>query len=169
MASLKELQQALAATLTASRPAVEQHQAQDLLADFNIEELQQSRETLVRKRLLQIASLLPKTQASLHSDYQPWCRAFIDGHHFQGVHAPQLDAIHFARWLRKEKPLQRWQREVAYWEALRIEWGLYACLFRIKKFHYDFALSTVEGIVPSLQSSLWIAIRLGRWGVFRRL
>lgn len=176
MASLKELQQALAVALTSNNGLPGQHpvqdsrqdSGQDLLVGFDPVELQQSRETLVRKRLSQIASLMPKTQASLQVDYEPWCRAYIDQSHFQGFQAPQLDAIHFVRWLKATRHIAGWRLEVAVWEAMRVEWGISKFLFRIKIFRYDVLRSIADGIEPPARRSVWIAVRLGRWGLFRR-
>lgn len=168
MASLKELQQALAVALTSNNGLSGQHPGQDLLVGFDPAELQQSRETLVRKRLSQIASSMPKTQALLQVNYEPWCRAYIDQSHFQGFQAPQLDAIHFARWLKATGHIAGWRLEVAVWEAIRVEWGISKFLFRIKIFRYDVLRTLTDGIEPPARRSLWIAVRLGRWGLLRR-
>ncbi len=124
MATLKEMQQALATHLTKPHSMETNGEQASLLSAFDADELKQSRETLVRKRLSQIASLLPRTRQALGSGYAQLCRGFISQHHFQGFRAPQLDAIHFARWLARQSNVHRWQIDLAAWEALRVEWTI---------------------------------------------
>lgn len=169
MTSLKELQHALATRLTAAPKAPSVAFDRGLLVEFDEAELQQSRETLVRKRLSQIASLLPRTRQALNADYMSLCRAFIDEHHFQGFHAPQLDAIHFAQWLKVQPSVALWQVELANWEALRVEWFISSYWFRIKLFHFDLNNEWIEGVEPPRAGSLWMAFRFAGHGIIAKL
>lgn len=169
MASLKELQRALAARLTSSDASLDKERTPALLADFDADELDQSRETLIRKRLGQIATLMPRTRRALGVDYDRLCRLFIDQHHFQGIQALQLDAIHFARWLNVQKEIEPWKLDTAAWEGLRLQWMMCSGFVRIRRFRH-LADDAADNGQPSLpQRSTWIAIRLGNWGLFRRL
>lgn len=167
MASLKELQQALAQRLTGDKASGFVNSGDDLLVDFDADELHRSRETLIRKRLSQIASLLPKTHKLLGATYRPLCRKFIETHHFDGYLAPHLDAIHFARWLSRHSEISRWLHELAAWESLAIEYLTRSMLFRIKRFHYSFDAELTPDCEPVRANRMAICIRIGKWSWFR--
>ena len=169
MASLKELQQALAARLTTSHNSTESDQSQEVLREFDAEELQQSRETLIRKRLGQIASLLPGTRRQLGDQYDRLCREFIDQHHFQGFQAPQLDAIYFARWLEANKSLELWKLGIAGLEGMRVRWTISSFFVSVRQFRVLANDTLGGGNAAVAQRTTWMAIRFGRWGLFRRL
>ena len=168
MASLEEQQRALAARLTAGAREKDTKLSQDLLQEFDALELQQSRETLVRKRLGQIANLMPKTRRDLGSEYERLCRTFIDEHHFQGLHAIQLDAIHFARWLKTQATVEPKTLDISSFEALRIQWMISSFFIAIRRFKYHLGSDQLQdGEAHKVSRSMWIAIRIGQRGIFR--
>lgn len=172
MPSLKQIQQALAARLTQPNQA-NSSDMQEALVGFDAQELDDSQETLRRKRLSQIGSMLPSTKTGLGDAYEALARSFIVAHHFHGMHAIRLDAIAFASWLKSQPNVANFVKELATWEALRVEWISHRYFFRIKKFKYRVdeygPMVTEPGLAPRRGGSIWFAWRCGRWGTIRRI
>lgn len=161
MSELRDLQRALALRLTQTEQA--QSTAPDPLQGIDPAELQRSREVLYRKRLSQVRNLLPKTASSLADDYPKLCRDFQSKHRFDGHRAPLLDAIHFVNWIQRAEGLAAWQKELADWESLPLQWIVLARWFAMRFYHYEFTQSGHRAIPPK-RRSLWIAWRIGKWG-----
>ncbi len=172
MPSLEQIQQALAARLTQPRQA-SSPDVQDVLAGFDAHELDDSQETLRRKRLSQLGSMLPSTKMGLGDAYEALARSFMVAHHFHGMQAIRLEAITFARWLKSQPHVADFVKELAAWEALRVEWISHRYFFRIKKFKYrvdEYGSMVTEPEIASNQGgSIWLAWRCGRWGTIQRI
>lgn len=115
-------------------------------------DLDRSRETLLRKRISQTRALLPKTAASLGTDFQKWFREFADKHHFNGLHAISQDTIAFAYWLSVKKTDRLWIGQLARWESIDCHWPLARTFIKFFRFEPIFLPINVWTTLPCEKS-----------------
>ena len=162
--SLRQMQIEIARVLTESRTAPIDCDS----LKISDGDLEQSRETLVRKRISQTRNLLPQTALAMGLNFNRMFREFASTHHFNGGNAIAMDAIEFARWLSKTKIAIPWVRQLALWESMDCYWSTARIYVRFFRFHYDFT-SPFESGEPRKQRSCWCCWRVFSWSRKRRL
>lgn len=130
-------------------------------------ELDQSRETLVRKRMSQTRDLLPRTAALLDTSFYTSFREFAIGHHFNGPAAISKDAIAFSKWLSTNKMYSPWIGQLAQWESVDCHWPTGKTFIRFFRFEYDFATPVQMAEPPKKRTSFWCCVRCFGW--FRKI
>jgi hypothetical protein len=140
----KEFQRQLAQRLTGVRNSDVQTK-EDRLAGIETVHLEQAVETLVRKRMSQTASLLPRTVCLLGSRFEEEFRAFYACHHFNGPRAFLRDGFEFAAWSAtriqedavKVPTSKECALECCRFEALLCKWQYLFTFVKSKKFQWD--------------------------------
>jgi hypothetical protein len=140
----KELQRQLAQRLTGVRHS-QVPPKEDRLAEIDATHLERAAETLVRKRMSQTASLLPRIVCLLGSRFEEEFRAFCSCYHFNGPRALIRDGCEFAAWLApriqedvvKVPTSREFALECCRFEALRCEWQYFFTFVKWKKFQWD--------------------------------
>jgi hypothetical protein len=162
--SLRQMQIEIARALTESRTALIDCDALKLSAS----DLEQSRETLIRKRISQTRHLLPRTALAMGMNFNRLLREFASTNHFNGSNAIAMDAIAFARWLSETNTAMPWVRQLALWESMDCYWSTAKFYIRFFRFHYDFT-SPFEPGIPRERRSFWCCWRVFAWSRKRRL
>ena len=162
--SLRQIQVEIVRVLTESRTAPIDCDSRKLSAS----DLEQSRETLIRKRISQTRQLLPRTALATGPDFNRMFREFASTHHFNGSNAIVMDAIAFARWLREAKIAMPWVRQLALWESMDCYWPTARIYVKFFRFQYDF-MSPFESGEPRTRRSFWCCLRVFNWSRKRRL
>ncbi len=162
--SLRQVQVEIARVLTESRTAPIGCDSLKLSAS----DLEQSRETLVRKRISQTRHLLPRTALAMGLKFNIVFRDFASTHHFNGSNAIAMDAIAFARWLSETKIAMPWVRQLALWESMDCYWAIAKIHVKFFRFQYDFT-SPFESGEPRKRRSCWYCWRVFAWSRKRRL
>ncbi len=168
MTSLIEMQQALARRLTQSSSTTVPLCESGPLSEFDSAELTRSRETLLRKRISQLAHSLPRTKQTLGDQFQTFSRTYFNTQQFQGQYEPLWDAIYFGRWLIRSSETNRITKNLAAWETLHCEWY-------VRKFWIGLRKLTIDIHDPSSKTygtgriAVWLAWRLGKKGSIHRL
>ena len=80
-------------------------------------QLELAKELLIRKRLGEVAPLLPRCRQTLGTRFGELFRHFVREHQPHGLDKPTSDAIAFAAMIADERTLPRWQRDLAAYEA----------------------------------------------------
>lgn len=117
---LGKLQAELARCLTGRGISSEDSQIQEL----SKVDLDQSRETLIQKRISQTRNLLPRTAAWMGPPFVEQFREFADTRHFNGPYAIAREAVSFANWLVTRKLASPWLGQLARWESMNCQWSL---------------------------------------------
>ena len=162
--SLRQIQAEIARVLTEPRTA--SIDGDSLM--LSVSDLEQSRETLIRKRISQTRHLLPRTALAMGLNFNSIFREFASTHHFNGSNAIALDAIMFARWLSETKTGTPWVRQLALWESMDCYWSTAKFYLRFFRFQYDFA-SPFESGEPRPRRSCWCCLRVLNWSRKQRL
>jgi len=135
--------------------------APSALAGLALEELQQARLTLLRKRRAQTKFLLPRTIGRLNNRYSPLFQDYAAEHHFSGFRAPLLDAVGFSGWLAAHSEIPEWLRELATWEAwpLRLRLSPWTLRWIHLRWRVQQLTEATWEQPPLRQHSWWLAYR----------
>jgi len=131
-------------------------------------ELEQSRETLLRKRISQTRHLFPRTASAMGTRFDQSFREFAAKHHFNGSNAIAMDAIAFSKWLGKTKITLPWMGQLALWESMDCHWPLAKNYVKFFRFQYDFTCPFEAG-EPRRRRSYWCCLRVFAWSRKQRL
>jgi hypothetical protein len=153
--SLRQFQIEIARVLTQSKTTPVDNERMKL----NTSELEQSRETLIRKRISQTRYLLPRTASAMGTPFNHLFREFAMKHHFNGSNAIAMDAIAFSTWLNRSKNASPWIRQLAMWESMDCHWSLGKIHIKFYRFQYDFQRPFGVGI-PNKRNSCWCCFRV---------
>lgn len=156
--SLREIQVAIARALTESEMSPTDCGRMNLSAT----ELEQSRETLIRKRISQTRHLLPRTASILAKDFSPLFREFAATRHFNGSNAMAMDAIAFAKWLEGKTIAVPWIGQLALWESMDCLWLVAKIYVKFYRHRYDFSRPFQAGH-PTKKNSFWCCLRVFGW------
>jgi hypothetical protein len=160
--SLRQIQVEIARVLTESRTA-----SIDSLK-LSASDLEQSRETLIRKRISQTRYLLPRTASAMGAKFSRSFREFSAMHHFNGSNAIAMDAIKFAAWLNKSKLVTPWMGQLALWESMDCHWSMAKIYVKFFRFQFDFN-AQFEVVEPKKRRSYWCCLRVFAWSRKLRL
>jgi len=160
---LGKLQAELARCLTGQAISSDDSQVQKLSKT----ELDQSRETLIRKRISQTRFLLPRTATWMGPQFGEQFREFADTRHFNGLNAISKEAVAFSDWLVTRKQDNPWLGRLAQWESMDCHWQLGKSSIRFFRFDYDFALSGQPNEAPAKRFQVWCCVRIFSW--FRKI
>lgn len=181
MASLEELQRALAQALVAAeqRRSIGTSSTADAvarddpaLAGISKAELQRAGQTLIRKRLSHVRSQLPRTTAMLSARLPSLFRSYAAEHRFTGYRVPLRDCIGFSQFIAMQHELPPWVHELARWEAMFCRWTLSPNQFWMVCLRYrvfDPAVFISYEEEPPKRLTIWLAHRLGGRGRIRRI
>ncbi|MCY2983445.1 MAG: hypothetical protein NTY15_07370 [Planctomycetota bacterium] len=162
--SLRQIQVEIARVLTESRTAPIDCGSLTLSAS----DLEQSRETLIRKRISQTRQLLPRTALAMGLDFNSIFREFAATHHFNGSNAIAMDAIALARWLSETEIAMPWVGQLALWESMDCYWSTAKIYVKFFRLQYDFTIPFESGM-PRKRRSFWCCWRVFAWSRKRRL
>ncbi len=129
------------------------------------QQLDDSRETLFRKRQSQTAACLPRTTAILRQNFFIEYRSFAEGYQPKSSKAILDEAIAFASHIPKHHVLERWKAEAVRYDPLFCRWKRNKLFFTIDRLTYDlpgWSLAITEP--PHKKSLLVIAWRCGKFG-----
>ncbi len=129
------------------------------------QQLDDSRETLFRKRQSQTAACLPRTAAILKPNFVSEYRNFAEGYQPNGSKAILDEAIAFAGYIQKHHFLERWKADAVGYDLLLCRWKRHKFCFNIQRLIFD-----VPGWFPDhneqprKRSLLVIGWRCGKFG-----
>jgi hypothetical protein len=158
--ALKKQQANLAQLLT--KPLQQLQTTDAHLAFIAPEQLLEHRETLIRKRSLQTAEILPRVRRGLGEQFEPLFRDFANQHHFNSVDANRLDAIHFTRWLEQKSLSIPWLSCCCRFERTRCEWekaNTWYCRFILLKYDIHSWETTADS--PNKKATAWLFANSG--------
>jgi hypothetical protein len=129
------------------------------------QQLDDSRETLFRKRQSQTAACLPRTAAILKPHFFSEYRSFAGGYQPNGSKAILDEAIAFARYIQKRHVLERWKADAVRYDLMLCRWKRNKFFFTIQRLTYDIpGWSPDHNEQPRERSLLVIAWRFGKLG-----
>lgn len=129
------------------------------------QQLDDSRETLFRKRQSQTASCLPRTTAILKQDFFSEYRSFAESYQPTGAKAILDEAIAFAVHIQKHHLLEGWKANAARYDLLLCRWKRNKFFFTIERLSFDIPGWSPESAErPRRKSLLIIAWRFGKLG-----
>lgn len=129
------------------------------------QQLNDSRETLFRKRQSQTAACLPRTAAILKPNFSHAYRSFAEGYQPNGSKAILDEAIAFASHIEKHHVLKGWKADAVRYDLLLCQWKRRKFFFNMQRLTYD-----IPGWLPDhnehprQKSLLFIAWRSGKLG-----
>ena len=153
---LSKLQVELARCLTGQGIFSDDCQVQKLRK----EDLDQSRETLIRKRISQTRFLLPRTANLMGPEFVVQFREFAETHHFNGLNAISREAVTFSKWLATRQLHRSWIGQLAQWESMDCQWPLGKISIRFLRFDYDFSMTLSLTEAPNKRRQAWCCIRI---------
>lgn len=129
------------------------------------QQLEDSRETLFRKRQSQTAACLPRSAAILKPNLFHDYRGFAEGYQPNGSKAILDEAIAFARHIQKRQVLERWKADAVRYDLMLCRWKRNKTFFNIQRLNYDIpGWSPDHNEQPRKRSLLVIAWRCGKLG-----
>jgi hypothetical protein len=161
---LAKQQAAIARAITNSDPSI----ANEVSRGFGLDpvQLQESHETLIRKRIAQTSALLPLTARIMGELFRSEFRAFANRNHFDGPKAIEWDAIMFVRERLKRGDLNQMLSDALRWELAVHEWRLKRFYWKRMSLKYDcIRWQAAHHSLPmeaAIQVSLWKFAGFGR-------
>jgi len=134
------------------------------------QQLDDSRETLFRKRQSQTVACLPRTKAILKQDFFNVYRSFAESYQPNGAKAILDEAIAFALHIQKHHVLEGWKADAARYDLLLCRWKRNKFFFTIRRLSFDIpGWSSESAELPRMKSLLIIAWRFGKLGKIQLL
>lgn len=140
------------------------------LSAFHLREFADS---LQHKRLGEVRKILTLTEKILKAKFSELFLEFTNNYVPSGIKKHRDDAIAFTKFITSplHKDIPDWSKEIASYEAVRLQLGETKKLFVVRRFHYslkEIIQAIVEGreVVPrkKLTLAIWIKIpRQTRW------
>jgi hypothetical protein len=129
------------------------------------QQLDDSRETLFRKRQSQTAACLPRTAAILKQDFFSEYRSFAESYQPSGAKAIMDEAIAFATHIQKHHVLEGWKADAVRYDLLHCRWKRNNFFCTIRRLTFDIPGWLPDNTEqPRKRSLLVIAWRCGKLG-----
>lgn len=134
------------------------------------QQLDNSRETLFRKRQSQTAACLPRTTAILKRDFFSEYRIFAESYRPNGAKSILDEAIAFALHIQKYYLLGGWKSDAARYDLLLCRWKRNKFFLTIQRLSFDIpGWSPENAELPRMKSLVIIAWRFGKLGKIQLL
>ncbi len=134
------------------------------------QQLNDSRETLFRKRQSQTAACLPRTAAILKRDFFHEYRSFADSYQPNGAKAILDEAIAFAGYIQKHHFLEGWKADAVRYDLSLCRWKRNKFFFTIKRLTYDIPGWSLDNSEQPYKKSLLVIVwRFGKLGKIHML
>ena len=134
------------------------------------QQLNDSRETLFRKRQSQTAACLPRSAAILKPNLFHDYRGFAEGYQPNGSKAILDEAIAFARHIQKRQVLERWKADAVRYDLMLCRWKRNKTFFNIQRLTYDIPGWSLDNSEQPYKKSLLVIVwRFGKLGKIHML